>query len=136
MNYTTTGPMLDRATTSSAGLDLRATEDTAIMRGTITKISTGVNVEIPDGHVGLLAVRSGLASKGVILANGVGIIDADYRGEVGVMLTRLTPGHTHVKAGDRVAQLVIVPAWLGAPVCVAELSGTERGTGGFGSSGR
>jgi dUTP pyrophosphatase len=122
----------------SAGADLYAVtdEDITIMPGETVLIHTGLSMELPVGYVGLIYARSGLATKkGLAPANKVGVIDSDYRGEFLVALhNHSTLSHT-VSHGERIAQLVITP-YLTADFQVAEqLSETERGTGGFGSTG-
>jgi dUTP pyrophosphatase len=99
-------------------------------------IPTGIAVELPPGHVGLVCSRSGLASQGVFVANGPGIIDPDFRGELKVLL--YNGGHQSRNAvhGDRVAQLMIVPFITPPLMEVEELSPTERGENGMGSTGQ
>ena len=125
-----------RAHPTDAGLDLYATTTNHIRPGQITMIHTGVAVAIPAGHVGILAIRSSLATKkSITLANGVGIIDADYRGEIQVPCITNDGTISLIRAGDRVAQLVICPIITPAVQVVDELPATARGTGGFGSTG-
>lgn len=123
----------------SAGADLYALTDTEleIAPHTTALISTGIAIEIPEGYCGLIFARSGLATKrGLAPANKVGVIDADYRGEVKVALHNHTDTVATVGAYERVAQLAIVP-FLKVEFCEAdELSDTVRGEGGFGSTGR
>src|SRR5881296_1174669 len=120
-----------------AGLDLRAAIDATVKPGERVMVPTGVAVAIPDGHAGLVLPRSGLASKqGLTLANAPGLIDAGYRGEVTcavVNLNRSVP--VRIRKGDRIAQLVIVAVPEILPEWAEELPGSERGTGGFGSTG-
>jgi dUTP pyrophosphatase len=120
-----------------AGLDLRAAEGVTVKPGERAMVPTGVAVAIPDGHAGLVLPRSGLASKrGLTLANAPGLIDAGYRGEIRVLLLntdRETP--CEIAVGDRIAQLVLVKLELPATVEVDELPASDRGEGGFGSSG-
>jgi deoxyuridine 5'-triphosphate nucleotidohydrolase len=124
-----------RGTSGSAGLDLYCTETCAIEDGKVSVISTGVAVKIPFGYVGLIKPRSGLALK-----HGAdtmaGVIDSDYRGEIKMMLTT-HDGCKHVQfdEGDRIAQLVIVPCFMGEVAVVCWFDDTERGSGGFGSTG-
>lgn len=101
-------------------------------------MGTGIAVEIPEGHAGLVLPRSGLARKhGIALVNSPGLIDSGYRGEVRVLLLNTDPANTfRVEAGDRIAQLVIAPVALAEPVEVDALADSARGDGGFGSSGR
>ena len=123
----------------SAGADLYACEAEAvtIAPGETRLIHTGLSVEIPEGFAGLIYARSGLATKkGLAPANKVGVVDADYRGEVMVALHNHSSLTQTVDKGERVAQLVIAP-FLKAEFTVAdELSDTVRGEGGFGSTGR
>lgn len=126
-----------RAYPGDAGLDLYALEDGLLGPGERASIRTGVAVEIPDGQAGLVLPRSGLAAKhGVALVNAPGLIDAGYRGEVCVLLLNTDRSVPFVlAAGDRIAQLVLVRVETPAVVEVEELPLSERGAGGFGSSG-
>ncbi len=100
-------------------------------------IHTGIAMEIPEGYCGLIFARSGLATKrGLAPANKVGVIDADYRGEIMVALHNHSDVTATVEAGERVAQLAIVPFLKAELVECDELSDTVRGAGGFGSTGR
>ncbi len=101
-------------------------------------MKTGLAVEIPQGHAGLVLPRSGLALKhGISLVNAPGLIDAGYRGEIGVLLLNTDPAEIfRVEPGDRIAQLLVVPFVELEPTEVAELPNSERGDGGFGSTGR
>lgn len=123
----------------AAGADLYALTDgpVTIDPGGSAKLPTGVAVAIPRGYVGLVCARSGMACKrGLAPANKVGVIDADYRGEVIVFLHNHGDTPQVVEDGDRIAQLVIVP-YLTARFTPAEtLDDTRRGEGGFGSTGR
>jgi dUTP pyrophosphatase len=127
-----------RAHEGDAGLDLYACEGAHIGPGERWSIGTGVAVEIPAGHAGLVLPRSGLARKhGIALVNSPGLIDSGYRGEVRVLLLNTDPANKfRVETGDRIAQLVIAPIALAEPVEVESLSDSVRGDGGFGSSGR
>jgi dUTP pyrophosphatase len=127
-----------RAHSSDAGLDLYAVEAAHIGPGERWGVGTGVGVEIPDGHAGLILPRSGLAREhGISLVNSPGLIDSGYRGELRVLLLNNDPAETfRVTAGDRIAQLVIVPIVLAEPVEADALVESARGGGGFGSSGR
>lgn len=99
-------------------------------------ISTGIAIAVPTGYMGCVYARSGLASKnGLAPANCVGIVDSDYRGEIKVPLHNYSDKNQIIDVGDRIAQLVIQPISLCTPVEVDELDETERGVGGFGSSG-
>ena len=127
-----------RANEGDAGLDLYACEAAHIGPGERWGVGTGVGVQIPEGHAGLVLPRSGLArDHGIGLVNSPGLIDSGYRGEVRVLLLNTDPAETfRVEAGDRIAQLVLVPIALGDPVEVESLTESLRGAGGFGSSGR
>jgi dUTP pyrophosphatase len=127
-----------RAHGGDAGLDLYAAEAAHIGPGERWGLGTGIAVEIPDGHAGLVLPRSGLAREhGIALVNGPGLIDAGYRGEVRVLLLNTDPAETFmVGVGDRIAQLVLVPVVLAQPVEATALADSDRGDGGFGSSGR
>ena len=126
-----------RAYAGDAGLDLYALEDGALGPGERASIRTGIAVEIPDGQAGLVLPRSGLAAKhGIALVNAPGLIDAGYRGEVRVLLLNTDRSATFpISAGDRVAQLVLVNVQTPVVVEVGDLALSERGRGGFGSSG-
>jgi len=120
-----------------AGADITANETVVLEPGQRALVSTGLSIAIPDGFVAFVVPRSGLALRhGVTLVNSPGTIDAGYRGEVGVILlnTDQTESFT-VNSGDRIAQLVIQPVVRANFVPVAELPGTHRGAGGFGSTG-
>jgi dUTP pyrophosphatase len=127
-----------RAHEGDAGLDLYACEAAHLGPGERWSVGTGVAVEIPEGHTGLVLPRSGLArDHGIALVNSPGLIDAGYRGEVRVLLLNTDPAETfRVEPGDRIAQLVIAPVALAEPIEVGKLTDSARGVGGFGSSGR
>jgi len=127
-----------RAHDGDAGLDLYACEAAHVGPGERWSVGTGVAVEIPAGNAGLVLPRSGLArDHGISLVNSPGLIDSGYRGELRVLLLNNDPAETfRVTAGDRIAQLVIVPIVLAEPVEVPALADSARGGGGFGSSGR
>jgi dUTP pyrophosphatase len=128
-----------RATEGDAGLDLYAAEAASVSAGGgRASVGTGIAVEIPPGHAGLVLPRSGLAAKhGVTLTNAPGLIDSGYRGELRVLLLNTDPAQAfEVEPGDRIAQLVITPFAAAEPLEVAELGESARGAGGFGSSGR
>jgi len=120
-----------------AGLDLRAALDATVKPGERVMVPTGVAVAIPDGHAGLVLPRSGLASKrGLTLANAPGLVDAGYRGEVICSVVNLDREEAvEIRAGDRIAQLVIVAIPEVAPVWAEELPESSRGEDGFGSTG-
>lgn len=124
-------------TEKSAGMDLYATSNVIINPGETVKVETGIAMAIPDGCVGLLFARSGLATKfGLRPANCVGVIDSDYRGEIIVALHNDSNNKYMISEHERVAQLVIVPFIHAELNEVGSLSETERGFGGFGSTGR
>jgi len=127
-----------RAHEDDAGLDLYASEQAHIGPGERWSVGTGVGVQIPDGHAGLVLPRSGLArDHGIALVNSPGLIDSGYRGELRVLLLNTDPADTfRVEVGDRIAQLVLVPIALAGVVEVESLDESLRGGGGFGSSGR
>mgnify|MGYP002562552284 CR=1 FL=1 len=118
-----------RAHEADAGADLKAARDVAIRRGDTAKVSTGVRVSIPEGCFGLLAARSSLCGRGLMMLN------SGYTGEVQVPLANIGNRTQRVAAGERVAQLVIVPCELPTFRRVDKLEDTERGEGGFGSTG-
>lgn len=119
-----------------AGLDLRIKHDVTLEPGQRANVGTGVAVEIPQGCVGLVFPRSGLATKlGITLSNSVGVIDSGYRGEIGASLINTSDETTTLDAGTRVCQLVVMPYVPCELVAVDELSESERGANGFGSTG-
>ena len=123
---------------SAAGADLYALPDgpVAIVPGQTVLIHTGLALAIPEGYVGLIFARSGLATKeGLAPANKVGVIDADYRGELMVSLHNHSEAYRFVEDGQRIAQLVIVPYLTAQFTQTDELDDTQRGAGGFGSTG-
>ncbi len=128
------------ATEGSAGLDLIACIDAPVViePQQVKMIPSGIAVEIPDpGMAGMVYARSGLAYKHSIgLANGVGVIDSDYRGEIGCLLQNNGKKSYTVQPGDRIAQLVFMSVIQAEIILTDELSTTERGSGGFGSTGR
>jgi dUTP pyrophosphatase len=127
-----------RAHEGDAGLDLYACESAHIGPGERWSVGTGVGVEIPEGHAGLVLPRSGLArDHGIALVNSPGLIDSGYRGELRVLLLNTDPAETfRVEPGDRIAQLVLTPIATPEVAEVPTLTESMRGGGGFGSSGR
>jgi dUTP pyrophosphatase len=127
-----------RAHEGDAGLDLHACEAAHIGPGERWSVATGIAVEIPEGHAGLVLPRSGLARQhGISLVNAPGLIDAGYRGEISVLLLNTDPADTfRIEPGDRIAQLVVAPVAIAQPVEAGSLAESARGDGGFGSSGR
>ncbi len=141
-----------------AGMDLCATEDVTLLPGQWKMVGSGVSMAIPKGFVGLVVPRSGLGCKGLVLKNTIGVIDSPYRGEIKVPLLNNNPiglwkriknlvcyrllemtdepeDTIHVHKGDRVAQLLIIPVAHSTLVDADALDETERGQGGFGSTG-
>ena len=122
----------------AAGADLYNldVEDVEILPGETVLIHTGISMEIPVGYVGLIFARSGLATKrGLAPANKVGVIDSDYRGEIMVALHNHSSLSAIVEKGERVAQISIVPYLTAEFIEADDLTETQRGTGGFGSTG-
>ena len=123
----------------AAGADLYACLEEAVVvePGHTAWIPTGIAMEIPKGCAGLVYARSGLAcKKGLAPANKVGVIDSDYRGEITVVLHNHGPEAQTVSSGERIAQMVITPVLTPAYVEAEDLTDTDRGQGGFGSTGR
>jgi dUTP pyrophosphatase len=127
----------DRAYPGDAGLDLHALEHCHLAPGERAQVATGIAVEIPEGQAGLVLPRSGLAARhGIALVNAPGLIDAGYRGEVKVLLLNTDREQAcEITPGDRIAQLVLVSVETPEVVEVDGLAGSQRGAGGFGSSG-
>jgi dUTP pyrophosphatase len=123
-----------RAHHDDAGLDLYGLEDAVVAPGEGAVLRTGVAVAVPAGHVGLVCDRSSMAKRGLKTAGGV--IDAGYRGEVGVVVWNLSREAVPVKKGERIAQMLVIPIAVPAPVESEGLGDTVRGAGGFGSTGR
>ena len=126
-----------RAHSGDAGLDLSACEEITIGVGKRAAVGTGIAVEIPEGHAGLVVPRSGLALRhGISMVNAPGVIDAGYRGEVRLLLLNTDNESAFtVEPGMRVAQLLVVPIADVDVVEAHDVTATERGVGGFGSSG-
>lgn len=133
-------PLPKYETPGSAGLDLRACIDAPLILapGALVLVPTGLAVALPSSaFVALLFARSGLAARhGVALSNGVGVIDSDYRGEIKVALTNLSQTPYEIKPGDRICQLAVLPVTQTILSFVDCLPKTQRGEGGFGSTGR
>lgn len=128
--------MPTRANPTDAGADLRANVDvtTVVNPGEMKLIDTGVSMQIPAGYVGMVYNRSGQGAKGIIILNSVGVIDADYRGNIKVALMNLSQVPYEINPGDRIAQIVIHQIELVDFIDI--WNNTNRGTGGFGSTGR
>ena len=134
-------PLPAYQTAEAAGLDLMAAvpdgEPMTLAPGHYALVPTGLTIALPPGHEAQVRPRSGLAAKhGVTVLNSPGTIDADYRGEIKVILINHGAAPFVIKRGERVAQMVIAPVVQAALVPVATLSATDRGAGGFGSTGR
>lgn len=131
-------PLPSYARPGDAGLDLLAAEDVTLKPGERSGIRTGVAVAIPEGYAGFVHARSGKALReGLALVNAPGLIDAGYRGEIKVVAVNLdATSPIHITRGEKIAQLVIQPVAAVELAEVDELSGSERGSGGFGSTGR
>lgn len=130
----------NKATPGSAAFDLYALEDTyvhaiSVTNNDSTKVRTGMSLAIPQGYVGLLIERSSLHGKGITLANNVGVIDSDYRGEILIAVKSLTNTTVKIEQGQRIAQLLIVATPQVNLHVVRELDETTRYVGGFGSTG-
>ena len=128
----------DYATNQSAGMDLRANLVEPIVLKTLerTLVKTGLFIELPIGYEAQIRPRSGLSyKKGITVLNSPGTIDADYRGEIGVILVNLSPEEFVIEDGERVAQMVITKHEQANWIEVETLEETERGVGGFGSTG-
>ncbi len=131
-----------RMTSQAAGLDLCAClgegQQRVLAVGERTLVPTGLQVMLPEGHEGQVRPRSGLALRdGVTVLNSPGTIDADYRGEIGIVLVNLGQRPVTIEHGDRVAQLVVAPVTMAIPVAVEPQppGSTDRGSGGYGSTG-
>jgi dUTP pyrophosphatase len=133
-----TARLPSRAHDDDAGLDLHAAETATIGVGERASVGTGIALEIPPGHAGLVLPRSGLAARhGIALVNSPGLIDPGYRGEVSVLLLNTDRDHAfEIRPGDRIAQLLVTPFAGAAPLEAGELAASARADRGFGSSGR
>lgn len=118
---------------TDAGADLFSCEDIELYPEETKLVGTGISVKIPVGYTGLIFNRSSQGKRGIILPNSVGVIDTDYRGELKVILKNISNDLYKIKCGDRIAQLVLVPIKL--VDFYDTWNDTERGTGGFGSTG-
>lgn len=131
-------PLPQYATPQSAGMDLRANLDEPIVLRPLERrlVGTGLYIALPEGYEAQVRPRSGLALKrGITVLNAPGTVDADYRGEVGVILINLSQEDFVINDGERIAQLVIAQVEQGDLEVVAELDETERGAGGYGHTG-
>lgn len=123
-----------RANATDAGLDIASREMVCMCPGERFLVDTGVHVEIPEGYMGLLVGRSSMGKRGLDVS--IGIIDSDYRGAIKVNVTNNSHDRAVITDGERIAQLIVVPIGLPEPVEIVALTDTERGEGGFGSTGR
>ena len=127
------------ATTGSAAVDLSAAIDAPITLAPLERrlIPTGIAISIPQNTVAVLSARSGLSyKKGITAANGIGVIDSDYRGEIFFSAINLSSEAYTIEPGDRVAQLMLMPAYTMSLLETDDLDKTDRGEGGFGSTGK
>lgn len=132
-------PLPAYASAGAAGIDLRAAEAVLVRHVYTVPVPTGFAVEIPPGYEGQIRPRSGWSVTGLVVANAPGTIDCDYRGEIMVLVRAAIDGESGeiaIKAGDRIAQLVIAPVARAAIVEAETLGETVRGAGGMGSTGR
>ena len=131
-------PLPQYATALSAGMDLKANIDEPIVLASLerTMVPTGLFIELPEGFEAQIRPRSGLAAKhGITVTNAPGTIDADYRGEICVLLVNLGKEAFTINPGERIAQMVVARHERVNWISVDELAGSERGAGGFGSTG-
>jgi dUTP pyrophosphatase len=129
-------PLPSYQTPQSAGMDLAAAETATLPPGERASVGTGLSVAVPEGYELQIRPRSGLAARhGVTLVNAPGTIDADYRGEIRILLINHGREPFHVERGDRIAQAVLAPVTRARWTETDELPSTERGEGGFGSTG-
>ncbi len=120
-----------------AGADLVAAEDVVLAPGRRATVGTGAAIALPDGYVAFVVPRSGLAARhGITIVNSPGTVDAGYRGEIRVTLLNTDPDEAYaISAGDRIAQLIVMPVSKARYIEVERLPGSDRGEGGFGSTG-
>lgn len=140
MNYVMTRPGAKEpryGSDGAAGVDIyyNGSETVTIGPGSLAELETYLAVEIPNGHFGMLVVRSGYGWRGLSMLNSVGIIDSDYRGEIGIKLVNHGHDVISIEPGVRVAQMILIPYKRAELKSVESLGETERGTGGFGSTG-
>lgn len=126
--------MPKRANATDAGLDIASREMVYMKPKERFLVDTGVHVEIPEGYMGLLVGRSSMGKRGLDVH--IGIIDSDYRGAIKVNVTNNSRAAAYIVEGERIAQLIVVPIGLPEPLEVEALTETDRGEGGFGSTGR
>ncbi len=131
-------PILPKyAHAGDAGADLHAAESIVLAPGTRALVGTGVSMALPDGFAAFVVPRSGLAVKhGITIVNAPGTVDAGYRGEIKVALLNTDPNEPFtISVGDRIAQLIVMPVVRASFIAVDKLPGSQRGEGGFGSTG-
>ena len=125
-----------QASEHAAGFDIHSLFNVNLIPNEPTLVNTGISLEVPVGYEAQVRIRSGLSSKkGIMLLNGVGTIDADYRGEIFVPLINTQDRSLYIRAGERIAQVIIAPIIPVTYVEVDTLTETKRGDGGFGSTG-
>ena len=138
VKYYNSGEALKAHTAGAAGIDLPITSDPTINPGEIHVVPTGIKVEIPEGYVGEVSLRSSSAKRGLVIPNAPGLIDSDYRGEVKVILGNISNVPIELVYGHRIAQMTfrkVEQATMTRVQSVTDLSSTVRGTGGLGSTG-
>lgn len=136
IKLTPDGKMPSRATTGSAAFDVYAAEDSWVFKGTVSKIKLGFSMAIPSTHFAYFRPRSGLAANHGVMMASSGVIDSDYRGELVMPLISHAAVQYQVVKGDRIGQMLILPVPSVQLSQVKELPPSERGTGGFGSTGK
>lgn len=124
-----------RATPGSAAVDLYSVEDVVLARDAFYMVNTGWSVEIPPGHFGLIAPRSGKATKEGLILRSSNYLDSDYRGPIMICCYALGVDKLEIKRGERIAQMAIIPVLISDIIECQELTETQRGIGGFGSTG-
>jgi dUTP pyrophosphatase len=130
-------PLPGYMTAGAAGIDIYAAEDALVQNGSVSLVPTGLYIEMPSGYEAQIRCRSGLALKhGLMMVNGIGTIDSDYRGEIKIIFTNCTDIPYQIKKGDRIAQMIFCKYIKAEFVEVSKLESTKRSEGGFGSSGR
>ena len=128
-------PDLQYAHPGDAGLDLyTGRQQLTLLQNTVERVGSGISVQLPEGHVGLVVIRSSLGSRGVTMANGSGVIDAGYRGEIGLLLLNTSFEPVVLPPYSKVAQLLVMPVARVKPTEVSVLDDSVRGSGGFGST--
>ena len=134
-NYEGTHPEPERQHWNDAGADLKSIANHILKPQEIWLAPTGIKVKVPNGYVGLIFSRSGFAKYGITLANSVGVIDAGYRGEIKIVIHNLSQNPYTFEQGTKVAQMLIQPVEQKQLMEVDSLEDTQRGEGGFGSTG-